>query len=164
MVFWYHYSDILFIHESVYVMSLVNISEAASLGLHTMAVLAKNNRRRFANQDIANLLGASGNHLAKVMQRLVKAGLVNSIRGPLGGFRLDKPSSAITLMDIYEAVEGPMKDFACLSDNPICETPGCILGQTVQNLHEQLKDCLIKTTLCELADSFSLSPAHAKLL
>lgn len=144
--------------------SLVNISEAASLGLHTMAVLAKNSQRRFANQDVADLLDASGNHLAKVMQRLVKAGLVNSIRGPQGGFQLDQSASTITLMNIYEAVEGPMKDFVCLSDNPICQAPGCILGQTIQNLHQQLKDCLDNTTLSELADSLCLSPAHAKLL
>ncbi len=143
---------------------LVNILEAASLGLHTMAILAKNSRRRFANQDIANLLGASGNHLAKVMQRLVKAGLVNSIRGPQGGFQLDKPASTITLMNIYESVEGPMKDFVCLSDNPICQAPGCILGQAVENLHKQLKDCLEKTTLSKLASSLCLSPAHAELL
>ena len=145
---------------------LVNISEAASLGLHTMAVLAKrkNSRRRFANQDIANLLGASGNHLAKVMQRLVKAELVNSIRGPQGGFQLDRPPSTITLLSIYEAVEGPMKDFVCLSNNPICQAPRCILGQTVQDLHEQLVDCLEKTMLSELADSLCLSSARMKLL
>ena len=144
----------------------MNISEAASLGLHTMAVLAKakNSRQRFANQDIADLLGASGNHLAKVMQRLVKAELVNSIRGPQGGFQLDKPASTIILLDIYEAVEGPMKDFVCLSSNPICQAPGCILGQTLRDLHWQLKDCLTKTTLSELADSLCLSPTHMQLL
>lgn len=129
-----------------------------------MAVLAKNSRRRFGNQDIADLLGASGNHLAKVMQRLVKAGLVNSIRGPQGGFQLDRRASAITLLDIFEAIEGPIKDFVCLSDNPICQAPGCILGQTVRNLHGQMQDCLEKTTLSELADSLCLSPKHTQLL
>ncbi len=129
-----------------------------------MALLAKNSQRRFLNQDIANLLGASGNHLAKVMQRLVKAGLVNSVRGPQGGFQLDRSASKITLLNIYEAIEGPIQDSGCLSDNPICQAPGCILGQTVRDLHRQLKDCLKRTTLSELADSLCLSAAHRKML
>ena len=62
--------------------NFVRISEAASLGLHTMALLAKRGETRTTNQEIADMLGASVHHLAKVMQRLVRAGLVDSAVGP----------------------------------------------------------------------------------
>ena len=51
-----------------------------------MALLAAHPRERMSAGRIAELLGASQAHLAKVMQRLVKAGLVDSVRGPGGGF------------------------------------------------------------------------------
>lgn len=64
---------------------LVSFSEAVSLGLHTMALLAVEPERRLRNQQIAETLKASGHHLAKVMQRLVRAGLVKSTPGATSG-------------------------------------------------------------------------------
>ncbi len=134
----------------------VNISEAASLGLHTMALLAKHHSQRFTNQEIAETLSASGHHLAKVMQRLARVGLVDSIRGPQGGFLLDRPAEEITLLEIYEAVEGPVGRTACLSDAPACGGKSCILGATIQSIHRQVCEYLGKTTLSELAHSLNL--------
>ncbi len=134
--------------------SFVNISEAASLGLHTVALLATNPRRRFTNQEIAEMLGASAHHLAKVMQRLVKVGLVDSIRGPQGGFLLGKPAGEVTLLSVYEAIEGPVEETACLAGNPGCRGPVCILGQVIQSAHRQVRAYLEKTKLAELAENF----------
>ena len=132
---------------------LVNVSEAASLALHTMALLATGNKRRLTNQQIAGSLRASGHHLAKVMQRLAKVGLVDSIRGPQGGFLLKVPAEQVTLLAIYEAVEGPLQESGCLLGDPICDRTRCVLGEVVQSIHQQLRDYLQKTTLAELADS-----------
>jgi len=133
------------------VAGLINISEAASLGLHTMALLAKSERQRLTNQEMAELLGASVHHLAKVMRRLVKVGLVDSIRGPQGGFVLGKPAKDITLLGIYEAIEGPVERVGCLFQNPVCDGGSCVLGRAVESVHEQLRDYLGNTTLDELA-------------
>jgi len=130
--------------------SLVNISEAASLGLHTMAILAKSDDRRLTNREVAESLGASANHLAKVMPRLAKVGLVTSIRGPQGGFALGKPAKTVTLLEIYEAIEGPVDKSGCLFHHSICDGGGCMLGSVVQSAHRQLRDFLERTTLEEL--------------
>ena len=76
--------------------NLLRISDAASLGLHTMGLLAGRSTR-LSTQEIARSLGASEHHLAKVMQRLAKMGLVVSTRGPQGGFVLSRPPAEITL-------------------------------------------------------------------
>jgi len=131
--------------------SLLNISEAASLGLHTMALLATDRERRFTNQEIADVLKASANHLAKVMQRLSKAGLVRSIRGPQGGFVLGAPAEQVALLQIYEAIEGPVDRSGCLFSAPVCHGKNCVLGEALQSIHEQLRDHLHRTMLADLA-------------
>jgi Rrf2 family protein len=135
---------------------LVNISEAASLGLHTMALLARDPDNRFTTQELASRLKASGNHLAKVMQRLVRAGLIDSVRGPQGGFRLTRPAGRIKLLEIYEAVEGPLGEAGCLLSEPVCDGRECVLGEVVQSVHRQIRAYLAKTTLATLARGSAL--------
>ena len=50
----------------------------------------------------------------KLMQRLAGAGLLSSLRGTGGGFKLTRPAAAITLADIIEAIEGPIAMTTCV--------------------------------------------------
>jgi len=59
--------------------------------------------------------------LAKIFQRLVKAGLVKSIRGMNGGFRLAKKPIDISLLDIMEAIQGPSCINVCAVDSKKCK-------------------------------------------
>ncbi len=135
---------------------LINISEAVSLGLHTMVLLATDTERRVSNPQIAETLDVSGHHLAKVMQRLVRAGLVDSVSGPGGGFLLTAPAHEIGLLRIYEAIDGTLVDEGCLLGKPACDGKNCVLGEVLQSLHEQLRDYLGKTTLAQLAEGSAL--------
>lgn len=130
---------------------LVNISEAASLGLHTMALLAQNGRKRHTTQEIAKALRASAHHLAKVMQRLTKAGLVTSVRGPQGGFLMERPAGEITLLEIYEAIEGRLAPHGCFFRAPLCVGTDCVLGEVILSARQQLERHFSKTTLDELS-------------
>jgi len=47
-------------------------------------------------------------YLLKIMQQLVRANILRSKRGPRGGFSLARPTTKITMLDIIEAVEGPI--------------------------------------------------------
>lgn len=58
--------------------------------------------------------------LLKIMRSLVKAGVVTSYRGVRGGFALAKSPRDITLLDIVEAVEGPVRINRCLVDPEYC--------------------------------------------
>lgn len=125
----------------------LSISEAASLGLHAMALLASQPRRNLSAREMASALKVSSHHLSKVMQRLARAGLVDSVRGPHGGFKLARRASAITLLQIYEAVEGALPlEQGCLLHKPACRGQ-CILGGLVRKMGDEVRDYLARTTL-----------------
>ena len=114
---------------------LINISEAAVLALHAMIFIAEKSNPMVSTKEIAAAHKASEAHLAKVMQRLAKAGFVSSIRGPKGGFRLAKEPENITLMELYELFEGTVQENSCLFDYPVCGRDKCVFGDNIKNIN-----------------------------
>jgi Rrf2 family protein len=133
---------------------LLKISEAASLALHTMALLASQENSTLSTRQAATRLRVSEAHLAKVLQRLSKQGLLTSTRGPKGGFALARPPRDITLLDIYQAAEGPLRPRNCLLDRPVCEG-NCILGGLLGSVDEQVSTYFSQTTLADLGPGFA---------
>lgn len=121
---------------------VVTLSEAASLAIHAVVLIAGSEKLVNVNK-IAEATASSKNHLAKVMQRLVKSNLVSSTRGPAGGFVLKKPAEEITLYDIYYAVEGPIELQNCPLDRPICPFDKCIMGGVIHKLTHDFKKYLM---------------------
>jgi Rrf2 family protein len=64
-------------------------------------------------------------YMAKHMQALARAGVVESVRGPKGGYRLARPASDISLLDVVEAIEGEDPAFRCseIRQQGPCVTP-----------------------------------------
>jgi Rrf2 family protein len=125
------------------------ISEAALLALHAMAFIADHLDRMVTTKEIATCHNASEAHLSKVMQRLVKAGMVKSVRGPGGGFVLEKKASDIALLDIYELFEGKLSNDNCLFSTPVCGGIDCIFGNLISELNSITKKYLEKTKLSD---------------
>lgn len=121
---------------------VVTLSEAASLAIHAVVLIAGSEKLVNVNK-IAAATESSKNHLAKVMQRLVKSGLVSSTRGPAGGFVLKKSAEEITLYDIYFAIEGPIELQDCPLDRPICPFDKCIMGGIIHKLTNDFKKYLM---------------------
>jgi Rrf2 family protein len=134
--------------------NILKISEAASLALHAVAYLADRTNEKLSNKDIAAAIKVSEAHLSKVMQRLNKAGIVRSIRGPKGGFTLAKDPVETRLLDVYEAIEGPLPNNYCLIGSPVCAGDKCILGDLLGNLNNEVRDYLEKTRLSDLTEVF----------
>ena len=110
---------------------VVQISEAASIALHTALWLATHPDELQNAKVICRRFGFSEAHFAKVMQALSRAGVVKSVRGPRGGTRLARPADQITLLDVYEAIEGSMRAERCLLPKEICPGGCCELGARV---------------------------------
>ena len=85
--------------------TVVRFSEAASIAIHGTVLVAKSDMF-FNVTKIADTLGASRHHVAKVMQSVKKGGYIKSLRGPQGGFKMVKKPEEISLLDLYQSVEG----------------------------------------------------------
>lgn len=130
--------------------SILRISEGSSLAMHAMAYIANRGGQPCSAAGIAEVLNGSRHHLSKVMQRLSKAGLVRSIRGPSGGFVLaDRPQN-ITLLEVYEAIEGPFRQSQCLLSKKICMGEKCIFGDLLRKTNQMVYEHLKTTRLSDL--------------
>ena len=132
--------------------TMLKITGAASLALHATVFLASNPDSRLSNRQIASELHVSEAHLSKVLQRLTKNGLVKSIRGVKGGFMIGKSSDEISLLDVFESIEGPFVANHCILDTPVCNENNCIFGDLLKSVEKQVYDYLSGTILYDLSD------------
>jgi len=128
----------------------LKISEAASLGMHALGYLAKREDGPITSREIANRFEISEAHLAKVLQRLVKVELLRSVRGPRGGFILARSPESVTLLEIFEAIEGRFEPSQCLLSSVICDGDSCILGRILVEANNMLRARLEETTLVDV--------------
>lgn len=128
--------------------NLLKISEAASLALHSMIILAQNRDNLVSVKDISTKLEVSANHLSKVMQRLNKAGFIRSIKGYNGGFELIKEPEDIKFLEIFELFDGKLCVTNCLLNKRKC-LGDCILGDLVSSINSQVREKFEKTKLSD---------------
>lgn len=134
--------------------TMLNLSEGACIGLHSMVLLAvyKDEKLLKASQ-IADALNVSKAHLSKVLQRLAKDGFVESTRGPGGGFKLKKEPGNVTLLDIYESIEGPLVMGDCLFGEAMC-SGHCMFGSLIEEVNSKVRNYLEDTTLSGLKETY----------
>src|SRR5947209_4013465 len=88
----------------------MRLSSATVHALRGLAYLARHGDGRLVSAAvIAGAEGLSEGFLLKALKPLAGAGVLHSVRGPGGGYRLARPAKAITLLDVVEAVEGPVR-------------------------------------------------------
>jgi Rrf2 family protein len=99
--------------------------------------------RRFALPESA---------LAKSFQSLVRAGVLNSRRGPNGGYRLDRPPKEVTLAEVIEALGGSDRRHGrCLLEERQCSAGGtCALHAAAVEADERMRLSLRSLTLADL--------------
>ena len=123
--------------------TLINISEATTIAIHSLALIANTKRKLNANK-IADVTKFSRNHLSKILQILVKHNYLASLRGPTGGFTLIKQPGKISLFEIFKLIEGELQRFQCTITCDDCYFEICIFGnhphQFNENFQEYLKD------------------------
>ena len=98
----------------------MKLTRASSYALHAVAYMAtqKQQDKPVASHHIAQARGIPERFLLKVLKPLVQAQVLRSIKGPNGGYKLAKPPSEITLLEVLEAAEGgPIRGSAPVIEN-----------------------------------------------
>lgn len=83
----------------------VRLQKSTLFALYAILELARDPERQLSTADIADTYGISAHHLAKVMRQLVRLGMIRSVRGAGGGYRIDVPANRTTLWDVIERFE-----------------------------------------------------------
>ncbi len=96
----------------------MKLTRASSYALHAIEYMAANKvQKPLASHHIAEARGIPERFLLKVLKPLVSARVLHSVKGPNGGYRLARPASKITMLEVIEAVDGPIRGQAPLADS-----------------------------------------------
>jgi Rrf2 family transcriptional regulator, iron-sulfur cluster assembly transcription factor len=132
------------------------LSQTAEYALRAALYLARCvDRRPVTAETIARAVGAPANYMSKTLHTLAKAGIVEGVRGPNGGFRLVPPPTQLTVAQVVETFDERSQRPACLlggrdcdPDNP-CEAHFRWLGVT-RAMHEPLSSTTVADLLLDV--------------
>lgn len=107
-------------------------------------------------KDIAKNQKLSETYLEQLISHLKKAGLVNSVRGALGGYELSRPPSEITVGVIIRTLEGPLAPSDCvLDDEPECERAGYCVTRTIwEKIMDSINNVIDSITLQDMINDY----------
>ena len=130
---------------------LLRISEAFALAFHAVAYLVSTEPGRpVSAADLASTFDVSEAHLAKVLQRLARAGILASKRGPKGGFSLACSPKKVTLLKIHSAVDGELDPTTCLLSDHVCPSGTCAMEKLLRAVYDEVHGHLSRTKLSDL--------------
>jgi FeS assembly SUF system regulator len=138
---------------------MLRLSKKADYALMAMKHLAVRTDAGSASaREIAEQYDIPIELMAKVLQQLARRGLVTSHQGTRGGYQLARPTSAISVADIIQAIDGPLTMTSCSSDDEQCEQ---FLKCNVRDPLWRIKDRIISAlTTCSLAEIAADVPAE----
>src|SRR5712692_3360612 len=88
----------------------MKLTRTSSYAIHALVYLAsQKDNSLVGSQDLARPLGITENLMVRILMPLVRARILWSLRGPGGGYRLARPASRISVLDIIEQVSGPVR-------------------------------------------------------
>ena len=111
-------------------------------------------------REIAELYDIPIELLAKVLQRLVRTGLLVSTQGTRGGYTLSRSPKSISVADVIQAIDGPFTVTACSTENSDCEQYSkCSVRDPLWQIRERIVAALGTVTLSEMAaDQVATAP------
>jgi Rrf2 family protein len=90
--------------------------------------------------------------MAKVLQRLVRSGLLVSQQGTRGGYQLGRSATAISVADVIQAIDGPLTVTACSTDDEQCDQfAKCNVRDPLWRMKERILEALRSCTIAEIA-------------
>ena len=128
-------------------------SKATDYALHTMLFLtAATPKKPVGVQRLAEQQKVSPTYLSKILTKLVKAGMIESITGVNGGYRLKRNWEDISFLDIIHAIEGSASVFDCSVDHG----PDCPIQKVVLAAEEKMEEHLRNQKISDLVREMNI--------
>jgi len=131
----------------------LRLTQGADYAIRAMIHIASlPDGRPAMRRDIARVQRIPGDFVAKILQSLVRAGLLHSSRGTGGGFSLARSREDINLLDVVEAIEGPLAVVACTGGD--CDHKSfCPADAVWQEVQGSIRKVLKKASLESLVSA-----------
>lgn len=133
---------------------MLKLTKKADYALMAMKHLAENSSvgSRSA-KDVADAFGIPPEALAKILQRLAKAGLLQSHHGIKGGYILARAAHTISAFEVIEAIDGPLFITSCITQRGNCDqTDRCNIREPLRKVNESIEAVLKRIKISHMRE------------
>ena len=140
---------------------MLKLTKKADYGLMAMKHLAEHAEKGSCSaKDVADAYGIPQEALAKILQRLARAGLLNSQHGTNGGYTLARDANRISAFEVIRAIDGPLFITSCITVRGECDqTDRCTIREPLRRVNQSIEDVLRRITISEMKEEPSESDA-----
>jgi len=134
---------------------MMRLTKKADYALLAMKCLAEHGQgASLSAKDIADEYHIPQQLLAKLLQRLTKAGLLISHAGTHGGYSLARPSDKITAFEVIRVIDGPLFITSCFTIHGECDlTHTCTIKEPLRKVNDTIRDVLSAMRLSDLQET-----------
>jgi Rrf2 family protein len=133
---------------------MLKLTKKADYGLIALRHLASIPGATASAKDMAEAYHLPVPLLAKVLQQLTRAGILRSVAGTNGGYKLARDANRISALEVVRAIDGPVILTHCFTEHGTCEqSETCTVREPLRRVHEAILELLNKFTITDLAES-----------
>ncbi len=104
-------------------------------------------------KDVADAFGIPPEALAKILQRLAKAGLLHSQHGINGGYALARPAHTISAFEVIQAIDGPLFITSCVTQRGECDqSDRCNIREPLRKVNESIEAVLRRIKISHMRE------------
>ncbi len=130
---------------------MLRVTKLTDYATVVLTVLASAHETVLSASALAERAGLEAPTVAKVLKPLAQAGLVQAFRGAAGGYALARPAGAISLVEIVEAMEGPLAMTECSIHDGHCGIEqSCGARANWRRINDVVADALRRVTLADM--------------
>jgi Rrf2 family protein len=136
---------------------MLKLTKKADYGLMAMKHLAEHaDHGACSAKDVAEAYAIPPEALAKILQRLVKAGLLHSQHGMNGGYTLARDARSISAFEVIRAIDGPLFITSCVTVRGECDQSGrCTIREPLRRVNQSIEEVLRGISISEMREEAS---------
>jgi len=133
---------------------MLKLTKKADYALMAMKHLADHTQEGSASaKDVADSFGIPPEALAKILQRLAKAGLLLSQQGTNGGYRLARPAHTISAFEVIQVIDGPLFITSCVTTRGECgQSDRCNIREPLRKVNESIEGVLRRIKISHMRE------------
>jgi Rrf2 family protein len=133
---------------------LLKLTKKADYALMAMKHLAERpSQGSLSAKDVADAYGIPPEALAKILQKLVKAGLLHSQHGTNGGYTLARPAHTISAFEVIQAIDGPLFITSCITVRGECDqSDRCNIREPLRKVNDSIEAVLKRIKISHMRE------------